>query len=138
MPMEEILEQIEKLRGKVKEIHKNSAEKRDESLLERANMADNEDDKKKAKAIRQMEKTEKDTRAFQKLKFRRGLNHDGGGISRLQVPVSWPTAATYDDEADYNLEDPKITNQKDPNRWKEINCPKETEFLLQIRNQRHF
>jgi hypothetical protein len=138
MPMEEIVEQIEKLRSKVKELHKNSAEKRDESLLERANMAEDEDDKKKAKAIRQMKKTEKDTRAFQKLKFKRGLNHDGGGISRLQVPVSWPTAATYDDEADYDLEDPKVTNQKDPSKWKEINCPKEIEFLLRLRNQRHF
>jgi hypothetical protein len=61
-----------------------------------------------------------------------------GGISRLQVPVSWPTAAEYDNEVDYNLEDPKITDQKDSSKWKEVNCPKEIEFLLRLRNQRHF
>jgi hypothetical protein len=70
------------------------------------------------------------------LKFKRGSIRDGGGISRLQVPVSWPTAADYDD--DYDLVDPKSTNQKDPSKWKEVNCPKEIEFLIRLRNQRHF
>jgi hypothetical protein len=115
-----------------------SADKRDESLLERANMAEDVNDEKKTKAIRQMKITEKDTRTFQKLKFKRGLNHNGGGISRLQVPISWPTAAEYDDEIDYGLEDPKITNQKEASQLKEVNCPKEIEFLLRLRNQRHF
>jgi hypothetical protein len=60
-----------------------------------------------------------------------------GGISRLQVPVSWPTAADYEDAEDYDLVDPKSTNQKDPGKWREVNCPKEIEFLLRLRNQRH-
>jgi hypothetical protein len=72
------------------------------------------------------------------LKFKRGLIRDGGGISRLQIPVSWPTAAEYDEAEDYDLEDPKSTNQKNPSKWKEVNCPKEIEFLLRLRNQRHF
>jgi hypothetical protein len=42
----------------VKELHKNSDNKRDESLLEITNMAEDADDKKKAKAIRQMKKIE--------------------------------------------------------------------------------
>jgi hypothetical protein len=138
MPMEEILVQIEILRTRVKEIHKESAKKRDESLTERANMAEDADDKKKAKAIRQMKETEQKTRAFQKLKFKRGLIHNGGGISRLQVPITWPTAEEYNDETDYNLEDPKATDQKDASKWREVNCPKEIEFLLRLRNQRHF
>jgi hypothetical protein len=73
-----------------------------------------------------------------KLKFKRGLIRDGGGKSRLQVPVSWPTAADYDDGVDYDLEDPKSTDQNDPSKWKEVNCPKEIEFLLHLRNQQHF
>jgi hypothetical protein len=101
-------------------------------------MAEDANDKKKAKAIRQIKNTEQQARAFLKLKFKRGLIHDGGGISRLQVPVPWPTAAEYDDEEDYDLEDPKSTNQKDPSKWKEVNCPKEIEFLLRLRNQLHF
>jgi hypothetical protein len=79
-------------------------------------MAEDADDKKKAKAIRQMKKTEQQCRTYQKLKFKRGLIHDGGGISRLQVPVLWPTAADYDDKEDYDLEDQKSINQKDPSK----------------------
>jgi hypothetical protein len=101
-------------------------------------MAEDADDKKKAKATRQIKNTKQQGRSFLKLKFKRGLICDGGGISRLQVPVLWPTAADYDDEEDYNLEDPKSTNQKDPSKWREVNCLKEIEFLLRLRNQRHF
>jgi hypothetical protein len=57
MPMEEIISQIEILRARVKELHKEFDNKRDESLLETANMAVDADDKKKAKAIRQIKKT---------------------------------------------------------------------------------
>jgi hypothetical protein len=138
MPMDEIEAQIETLRAEVKELHKNSDTTRDESLLERANMAEDADDKKKAKAIRQIKNTEQQARAFLKLKFKRGLIRDGGGISRLQVPVLWPTATDYNDKQDYDLEDPKSTYQNNPSKWKEVNCPKEIEFLLRLRNQRYF
>jgi hypothetical protein len=88
MPMDKIEAQIETLRALVKELHKNSNNTRDESLLERrANMAEDADDKKKAKAIRQIKNTEQQARAFLKLKFKRGLIRDGGGISRLQVTL---------------------------------------------------
>jgi hypothetical protein len=75
-------------------------------------MAEDADDRKKAKAIRQMKNTEQQAWAFLKLKFKRGLIRAGGGISRLQVPVSWPTDADYDDAEDYNLEDPKINKSE--------------------------
>jgi hypothetical protein len=88
-------------------------------------MTEDADDKKKVKAIRQIKNTEQQARAFLKLKFKRGLIRDGGGISRLQGPISWPTAAEYDEEVDYELEDPKSTNQNDPSKWKKVNCPKE-------------
>jgi hypothetical protein len=101
-------------------------------------MAEDADDKKKAKAVRQIKNTEQQGRTFLKLKFKRGLIFDGGGISTLQVPVAWPKAADYDDAEDYDLEDPKSTNQKDPSKWREVNCPKEIEFLLRLQNQWHF
>jgi hypothetical protein len=50
-------------------------------------MAEDADDKKKAKAIRQIKNTGQQAWAFLKLKFKRGLICDGGGISRLQVPI---------------------------------------------------
>ena len=61
---------------------------------------------------------------------------DGGGITRLLVSASWPTTATYDATVKYNLKDPKKV--KDESAWREVNCPKEIEFLLRLQNQRHF
>ena len=58
------------------------------------------------------------------------------GITRLLVPASWPTSATYDATVKYNLEDPK--NVKDKLVWREVNCPKEIEFFLRLKNQHHF
>jgi hypothetical protein len=46
MPMDKIEAQIETLRAIVKELHKNCDNTRDDSSLERANMAEDEDDKK--------------------------------------------------------------------------------------------
>jgi hypothetical protein len=80
MPMDKIEAQISTLGAEVKELHKNSDKTRDESLLERANMAEDADYKKKAKAISQIKNTEQQARAFLKLKFKRGLIRDGGGI----------------------------------------------------------
>jgi hypothetical protein len=56
----------------------------------------------------------------------------------LQVPRSWPSSDEYDESEDYTLEDPKSVDQKDDNKWREANCPKEIEFLIRLRNQRHF
>jgi len=44
----------------------------------------------------------------------------------------------YDDAQDYILEDPKKVDARDPSKWQEVNCPREIEFLLRLRNQRHF
>ena len=44
----------------------------------------------------------------------------------------------YDESIDYDLADPKTINQNDPTQWKNVNCPKEIEFYLQLRNRRHF
>jgi hypothetical protein len=108
-------------------------------LLELANFAEDMDETKKAKALRQMKRVERNTRVFNKYRFQKGKMITGGDISRIQVPTSWPSAEDYDDDIDYILEDPKKVNkQNDPSLWKEVNSPKEIEFLLRLRNQRHF
>jgi hypothetical protein len=136
---EETEKNIIDLRDKIKACHKQSNDRRDEMLGELANFADDVDEKKKAHAIRQQKKTEQLVRAYRRLNFQRNRTTDGGGISRLQVPNSWPTMEEYDDNIEYNMEDPKAVDQrKDPSLWKEVNCPKEIEFLLRLRNQRHF
>ena len=138
---EEIDKKIKELRMLIKECHKQSDLRRDEMLGELANFADDVDEKKKANAIRQQKKVEKLVRAYRRLNFQRNRTTDGGGITRLQVPHSWPTMNEYNEEEDYNLEDPKAVDQaapRDNSKWKEVNCPKEIEFLLRLRNQRHF
>jgi hypothetical protein len=138
MSMADIEIQINILRDKVKRIHKESAERRDDMLLELANFADDMDDKKKATALRQMRKGEKKTRVYRRMNFQRGRYNNGGGITRLQVPVSWPKRDEYDESAEYILDDPKLIDQQDDTQWREANCPKEIEFLIRLRNQRHF
>jgi hypothetical protein len=83
-------------------------------LGELANFADDVDKKKKANTIRQQKRTEKLVRAYRRLNFQRNRTTDGGGITRLQVPNSWPTMNKYNDKEVYNLEDPKAANQAAP------------------------
>ena len=56
----------------------------------------------------------------------------------MEVPFSWPTSESYDDDIEYELEDPKSINPNDGSQWRDVNCPKEIEFYLRLRNQRHF
>ena len=44
----------------------------------------------------------------------------------------------YDSSTDYNLINPKTINPSNKSFWKEVNCPKEIEFYLCLRNQHHF
>ncbi|OEU15138.1 hypothetical protein FRACYDRAFT_239817 [Fragilariopsis cylindrus CCMP1102] len=138
MQLEEIEKRITDIREKATKIHREAAKRRDEMLLELANMAEDVEDSKKANAIRQLRLIEKKIRAFRRLNFQRKKTIDGGGISRLQVPTSWPTAEEYDEETEYNLEDPKTVDKDETSQWREAKCPKEIEFLLRLRNQRHF
>jgi hypothetical protein len=118
MPMEKIEQLITILREAVKTIHKKSAERRDAMFLELENFAEDMDDKKKANAIRQMRNGEKKTQVYRRIKE--------GGITRLQIPTSWPMGKAYNESLDfYSLEDPKSIDQTDDNQWREANCPKE-------------
>jgi hypothetical protein len=138
MQIEEIKKRINEIREDANKIHKEAAKRRDEMLLELANMAEDVEDSKKANAIRQLRLIEKKIRLFRRLNFQRKKTTDGGGISRLQVPASWPTADEYDEEKEYTLEDPKTVDKDETNESREAKCPKEIEFLLRLRNQRHF
>jgi hypothetical protein len=136
--IKEIEMRINEIREDANKIHKEAAKRRDEMLLELANMAEDTEDSKKANAIRQLRLIEKKIRIFRRLNFQRKKTIDGGGISRLQVPASWPTADKYDKDTEYILEDPKMVDKEETNEWREAKCPKEIEFLLRLRNQQHF
>ena len=132
---DKIMTTIKKLREEIKEHYKESATKRDAYLLEIANIAEDLDDNQKANALRNIKRQEQQNRAYRSLKFQRGRGMQTQSINRLQVPKSWPTS---DSDDIGHLQDPKMVNQKDDNDWREINCPKEIEFMLRMRNQRHF
>ena len=129
-------DKISKLKKDVIAIHKNSAERRTQCQLEQANIAEDASDKEKANAIRQIAQSERKSRAFKSLKFQRGQHQKAMTINRLQVPKSWPTLDEYDETKDYVLEDPKSVKEED--EWREVNCPREIEYFLCLRNQRHF
>jgi hypothetical protein len=128
-----IEDRIDKLKKKVKIIHEESKERRDKYLLEQANILEDADDKMKAKALRLMRLRERQGRAYSKFAYLRQGGSQGRGINRLQVPEAWPTMEEYDYNKQYEFEDPKKTSN-----WRNINCPKEIEFSLQLRNQCHF
>ena len=133
MTNETIDTKIKNLRKYVIDIHKKSKEKRDAYLLEQANISEDADDKMKAKALRLMRLRERQGRAYSRFAYHRNGGGRGSGINRLQVPQSWPKMEEYNEDNQYNFEDPKKTQH-----WREINCPKEIEFSLRLRNQRHF
>jgi hypothetical protein len=138
MQIEEVEKRINKIREDANKIHKEAAKRRDKMLLELANIAEDVEDSKKANTIRQLRIKEKKIRIFRRLNFQRKKTIDGGRISRLQVPASWPTADEYGKDTEYILEDPKTVDKDETNEWIEAKCPKEIEFLLRLRNQRHF
>ena len=107
-------------------------------LLNLANYAADIDDNKKSKILRQMKLSERRARVYNLLKFQRNKDQRSGCIDRLEIPKSWPDMHNYDETIDHDLPDPKSVNPKDPSLWKVVNCPKEIEFYLRLRNQRHF
>ena len=107
-------------------------------LTNLANFAADTDDKQKAKVLRQMKVSERKAQVYSLLKHQRKKIKNSGGIDRLEVPFSWPTMQNYDDTIEYNLEDPKTIDPRNFSQWREVNCPKEIEFYLRLRNQCHF
>jgi hypothetical protein len=107
-----IKDRIDELKKKAKIIHEESKERRDKYLLEQANISEDADDKMKAKALRLMRLRERQDRAYSKFAYQRGGGSQGGGINRLQVPEAWPTMDKYDDNKQYEFEDPKKTSNR--------------------------
>ena len=95
-------------------------------------------DNQKAKCIRQMKRQEQKVHVYNLLKYQRQKDMKSGGINRLEIPSEWPTMSDYDSSTDCNLIDSKTIDPSNKSLWREINCPKEIEFYLRLRNQRHF
>ena len=97
---------IKELRKEVREIYKQNETRRDEELLEAANIADNIGKKQKAKRLRQLRHVKHKIKVFKRLNFQRGKDLKSTGIDKLEVLRSWPTLEEYDEDVTYNLQDP--------------------------------
>ena len=132
---DEITTKINFHKEAIKKCHEESAERRHQFLLDRANIADEENQHKKAQAIRQLRRCEAKCRAYNRPKFNRCTGSAQQHITKLEVPASWPTSQDETDKA-LDLEDPKtITEQEN---WREVTCPTEIAFVLKLRNIKHF
>ena len=50
----------------------------------------------------------------------------------MEVPSSWPTSQEYDEE------ESKLDDPKEATSWRTVVAPNKIEFLLKLRNRRHF
>ena len=133
---EDVNDRIAILRQQVRQIHLNSKEKRRDSQKEQANLAEDAGEHKLAQALRHQALIERKNAAFRQVKNASGNDTSTDGITRVQVPAEWPTSMEYDPNSDLTLTDPKTL--KAASDWREVLCPKEIEFSLLLRNQRHF
>ena len=133
--IDDVNTRIINLRQQVHQIHLNSKEKRRESQRDQANLAEDAGEHKLAKTLRHQALIERKHAAFRQVKNASG-QATTDGITRVQVPADWPTSMDYDPNSDLTLTDPKLL--KDASDWREVLCPKEIEFSLLLRNQRHF
>ena len=80
--------QIKTLQAEVKECHKESATKRQEYLLDQANIANNNDNHARAQALAQIRNSERRTEAYQHLNYNRTDTSIQRKTTRLKVPIS--------------------------------------------------
>ena len=119
---------IAKLRLSILAIHKESNKRRQEHVLDLANISEDKGDDKKAKILREMAKQERRNEAYACLGVARGKSIKQQNIDRIQVPISWPTFDNYSSETPLDLQDPKTVTY--PADWRKIKCPAEIELML--------
>lgn len=133
---EEAAAEIKRLKEEVRDIYSQNEARRDEELLESANIAEDIGEKKKAKRLRQLCNIKHKIQVFKHLDFQQGKDMRSSGIDRLEVPKSWPTMEEYDENKKYDLEDPKSVKTDD--EWMTVTCTKTIEYYLKLQNRRHF
>ena len=120
--MEHLDKEIKTLQDKIKVSHKETAERRQEYLLDQANIATDNDDHARATSLKQISNSERRAEAYRHLKYNRTDTSIRRKITRLEVPNLWPTDAKHYEEGQ-QLDDPKKVTESEG--WKTIHCPKE-------------
>jgi hypothetical protein len=157
LPIYEQASKVAAVKHEVKTLRKESKERREEYLLDLANLSEDKDDKTTKKILREMAKQERISNTYRMFNYHRGKYKDSQGIDRVTIPSSWikateamareepnnttrknKTSETTEDDIMITLEDPKTVDKDDNTLWTEMNDPKEVEFYLRLRNRRHF
>ena len=132
---DEINKRLTELKGELRTIHSQRQSKRDDELLLAANVAEDTKQSNKATTLRKLRDIEHKIRVFKRLDFQQGKDIQSAGISRVEVPISWPTSDQDPDTVEY-LKD--LKQVKGEENWRMVTCPKEVEYYLKLRNRRHF
>ena len=89
-------------------------------------------DHQAARAIRQLRNAERRIRVYRYFKACRSKGTSPKQIHAIKVPTNWPTSKSP------NLTSTQLSDPKLAKDWREVKCPQEIEFLIKLRNQRHF
>ena len=81
--------------------------KQDNELLSAAKVAEDTKDSDKASTLRQLRNIEHKIRVFKKLNFQCGKDIQSAGITRVEVPASWPSLEMDPDTVEF-LDNSKI------------------------------
>ena len=136
--MTEIEAAIRKIRARIKVLHADARELRDQHLLDCLHIAREVSQEQKASIIQRIRQQERRNEAYSRLKYYRGKTVKSQSIDHVIIPKSWT-----EKEEDEPLEDPKELykdkdRRKDPNAWIEIKSPPEILYYTKMRNRQHF
>ena len=81
--------------------------KQDEYLLSKANLESDVGEEEKSKAISDTKKAERRNQCYWNFRFHQGTGISAQEINRIQVPMSWKTIEEYEEDDEFEWEDPK-------------------------------
>ena len=149
MDKKEIASKFAAIKYEVKMVRKESRERREEYLLDLANLLEDMDDKRTTKILREMAKQDRISNTFRMFNYHRKKYKDSQRIDRVTIPSSWIPATESMDKEEPNDKtrnenttsksntSSSQTQSEDDIIWTKMNDPKEVGFLLRLRNRRH-
>ena len=105
-PTIEVITIISNLKIEMKKHYKDDANRRDEFLLNQANLAADATEEEKANAIRNIKKHEKRNHCYRSFNFHRGAGTNTQEINRIEIPVSWKTMEEYQTDDEFHWINP--------------------------------
>ena len=132
--MKEIEEAIQQIRTRIKVLHSEARELRDQHLLDCLHIARKLSQEQKASIIQHIRQQERRNEAYSRLKYYRGKTVKSQSIDHVTIPKS-----STEKEEDAPLEDPKElykdkNRRKDPTAWAEIKSPPEILYYTKMQN----